>query len=117
MFEKESTLTSEERAAALLPSWRSVAQRYRHSLALDLKRRPSKAEVNGLKPLTEAKALRCKVRYFADGVALGSQAFLEKLFGLTRNHFGVKRRSGPRKIHRIDTPLCTFRDLCREPLQ
>ena len=119
MFEKESTLTSEGRAASLLqlPSWRSVAQSYRHLMSLDLKRRPSKAEVNGLKPLSESKALRCKVRFFIDGVALGSQTFLGKLFVLNPGHFGPKRRSGPRKIRGIDTPLCTFRDLRREPLQ
>src|SRR5210317_856198 len=45
MFEKESTLTGEKRTFKMLSSWRSVAQRYRHLLALDLKRRPSKAEV------------------------------------------------------------------------
>ena len=119
MFEKESTLTSEGRAASLLqlPSWRSVAQSYRHLMSLDLKRRPSKAEINGLKPLSEAKALRCKVRFFIDGVALGSQTFLGKLFVLTRSHFGPKRRTGPRKIRGIATSLCTFRDLRREPVQ
>jgi putative transposase len=119
MFEKECTLTSEGRAASLLqlPSWRSVAQSYRHLMSLDLKRRPSKAEINGLKPLSEAKALRCKVRFFIDGVALGSQTFLGKLFVLTRSHFGPKRRTGPRKIRGIATSLCTFRDLRREPVQ
>jgi putative transposase len=57
------------------------------------------------------------VRFFIDGVALGSQTFLGKLFVLTRGHFGPKRRTGPRKIRGIDTSLCTFRDLRREPLQ
>jgi hypothetical protein len=117
MFEKDRTLAGEKRAAKALTSWRSVAQRYRSLLALDLKRRPSKAEVHGLQPLSEAKALRCRVRYFADGLALGSQAFIDRLFGLTRSYFGENRRSGPRKMQRIDTSLRTFRDLKREPVQ
>ena len=119
MFEKQSTLAGEGRAASLLrlPSWRSVAQSYRHLMSLDLKLRPSKAEVNGLKPLSEARALRCKVRHFIDGLALGSQSFLTTLFGLNPGHFGPKRRTGPRKIRSIDTSLRTFRDLRREPVQ
>jgi len=117
MFEKESATNSEKRAAPVLTSWRSIAQRYRHLLALDLKRRPSKAEMNSLEPLSEAKALRCKVRYFADGLAIGSSAFINGLFGLTRGYFGNKRRSGARKLRRIDTSLRSFRDLRREPVQ
>jgi hypothetical protein len=37
-------------------------------------------------------------RYFSDGLALGSQAFLEPIFHRYRGHFGQKRQSGARPM-------------------
>lgn len=50
-------------------------------------------------------------------LALGSQRFIDNIFGLTRANFGEKRRSGSRKLQRIDTNLRTLRNLQREPVQ
>jgi REP element-mobilizing transposase RayT len=48
--------------------------------------------------LSLAAALRCRVRYFIDGVVLGSQEFIDGIFEAQRDQFGAKRRSGARKM-------------------
>jgi hypothetical protein len=63
---------------------------------------------------TEVKALRCRVRYFLDGLAIGSKGFIARVFGFARNRFGKNRASGARKLRRIDTSQRTLRDLQRE---
>ena len=42
--------------------------------------------------------LHCKVRYFSDGVAIGSRAFLDQVFAGNRSLFGKRRSSGPRPM-------------------
>jgi len=42
--------------------------------------------------------LRWKVRYFTDGVAVGSRAFVDGLHEQCRERFGAKRKSGARKM-------------------
>jgi REP element-mobilizing transposase RayT len=44
------------------------------------------------------QVLRWKVRYFTDGAAVGSRAFVEGLFGQCRERFGAKRKNGARKM-------------------
>jgi putative transposase len=44
------------------------------------------------------KMLRCRVRYFSDGVVLGSREFVDGVFQACRERFGEKRRSGARKL-------------------
>jgi hypothetical protein len=44
------------------------------------------------------EALRCRVRYFTDGVVLGSQAFLDEFFESRRSNFGEARKSGARRM-------------------
>ena len=48
--------------------------------------------------LTLAQALRCRVRYFTDGVVLGSQAFVDGFFERQREMFGDRRTSGGRRM-------------------
>jgi hypothetical protein len=56
-------------------------------------------ETGGLKSaLRVAAVLRWKVRYFADGAAIGSRAFVDGLFDQCRERFGAKRKSGARKM-------------------
>jgi hypothetical protein len=38
------------------------------------------------------------VRWFSDGVAIGSKGFVEGIFTRCREHFGPKRKNGARKI-------------------
>ncbi len=67
-------------------------------------------KAGGRLPLHEI--LRCRVRYFSDGLVLGSEEFVEGIFRKHRDQFGLKRRSGarPMKYGQWDG-LCTMRDL------
>jgi REP element-mobilizing transposase RayT len=48
--------------------------------------------------LSRADLLLCRVRWFSDGVAIGSKGFVEGVFKGCREHFGAKRKDGARKI-------------------
>ena len=48
--------------------------------------------------LSRADLLRCRVRWFSDGVAIGSKDFVEGVFKGCRSYFGAKRKNGARKI-------------------
>ncbi len=68
--------------------------------------------LDGEGKLTLSQALHCRVRYFSDGVVLGSKAFVEDVYQRNREQFGLKRRSGARALRRTDAgDLCTMRDL------
>ncbi|TVR53420.1 MAG: transposase [Puniceicoccaceae bacterium] len=72
-------------------------------------------EAGGKLPLPVA--LRCRVRYFSDGLALGSKAFLEDFFANYRDLFGKKRTSGARPMLGADWgDLNVARDLRRDVL-
>lgn len=61
--------------------------------------------------------LRYRVRYFRDGLAFGSKAFVESVFDRNRTHFGAKRKTGARKIRFcLAEGFCTARDLCVTPV-
>ncbi len=73
------------------------------------------AVLSGEGKLSVADALHCRVRYFSDGVALGSKAFVEDVFTRNREQFGLKRRTGARPLRKTETEtLCTMRDLRRD---
>jgi REP element-mobilizing transposase RayT len=56
--------------------------------------------------------LRCRVRYFCDGVAIGSRGFVDEVFGAYRRRFGPKRKSGARRMKGLaGTDLYALRDL------
>jgi putative transposase len=44
------------------------------------------------------KMLRCRIRYFTDGVVIGSRAFVNEAFASARERFGPKRKDGARKM-------------------
>ena len=63
------------------------------------------------------EVLRCRVRYFSDGLALGSQAFLETVFQRYRHQFGRNRLTGARPMRFGEWGgLCTLRDLRLTPV-
>ena len=65
--------------------------------------------------LSTAEVLRCRVRYFVDGVAIGSRYFVDDLFQRNRKCFGPKRKSGARKMKGAEWPdLTSMRDLRKE---
>jgi hypothetical protein len=53
-------------------------------------------ETNG--KMTIQAALRCRVRYFTDGLVFGGKAFVDGVFENNRRIFGSKRKDGARKM-------------------
>jgi hypothetical protein len=53
--------------------------------------------------LEKADYLRCRVRYFVDGAAIGSKAFIEEVFQESRALFHSNRASGARSLRGIET--------------
>lgn len=69
----------------------------------------------GSLPLGEL--LRLRVRYFTDGLVLGSELFVEEVFQRNRSHFGEKRKAGARAIRGMPHPsLKVIRDLRLRPV-
>jgi len=88
-------------------SWRSVSAQYRKLLFCAGGRTDERAgfdpeqvhrvlDEGGELPLHEL--IRCHVRYFNDGVALGSRLFVEEVFAQNRSLFGKHRKDGARKM-------------------
>ncbi len=62
--------------------------------------------------LTWGQMLRCRVRYFSDGVALGTREFVEEVFHTQRHRFAPARKTGARALRQVEAgPLRTLRDL------
>ena len=67
--------------------------------------------------LEKWEAVRCRVRYFSDGMILGSREFVERFFKNNRWRFGPNRQSGARPMRYADFgELCTMRDLQKTPI-
>ncbi|MGB6220378.1 MAG: hypothetical protein WBG04_05050, partial [Haloferula sp.] len=49
-----------------------------------------------------ATYLRCRVRYFTDGLVIGSRDFVEQAFAACRDHFSATRRHGARPMRGIE---------------
>jgi len=52
--------------------------------------------------LSVSEILRCKVRYFTHGAAIGRAEFLQEVFEDNRERFGAKRSSGGRRMRGSD---------------
>jgi hypothetical protein len=99
--------------------WKEVSRIYRRALGLALGRKSGKAEVekgvvrpqmntaealegkdNGtvLPDLKMAAMLRCRVRYFTDGMVVGSKEFVNEAFAGARERFTAKRKDGARRM-------------------
>jgi putative transposase len=62
--------------------------------------------------LSLAAVLRCRVRYFTDGVVLGTQQFVDEFFAKQREGFGSRRKNGGRRMKGAAWgALRTLRDL------
>jgi hypothetical protein len=67
--------------------------------------------------LEKWEAVRCRVRYFSDGLILGSREFVERYFKKHRRRFGPKRESGARAMRYVELrELFTMRDLQKMPI-
>jgi REP element-mobilizing transposase RayT len=68
--------------------------------------------------LTIQEALRCRVRYFTDGMAIGGKAFVDGVFEANRRFFGPKRKDGARKMRLAEWgALRTARALRVDPVR
>jgi len=68
--------------------------------------------------LPKGQALRCRVRYFSDGVILGSRSFVDEAFARHRHYFSAKRTTGARPMrHGQWDGLCTLRRLRMSVIQ
>jgi len=62
--------------------------------------------------LSLQEQLRCKIRYFSDGVILGSRAFVESHRQRLKEKLGYKRKSGPTALKILGpAALWVFRNL------
>ncbi|MFZ9936888.1 MAG: transposase [Luteolibacter sp.] len=120
--------------------WQEVSRLYRRMMGLALGKKPGCAEISQsskglgqttkntvellesednetvLKDLGIAKMLRCRIRYFTDGAAIGSKEFVNEAFANARERFGSKRKDGARKLRGADAAaaagtLWSLRDL------
>ena len=67
--------------------------------------------------LSLAAVLRCRVRYFTDGVVIGSAGFVDEFFERRRGSFGERRRNGARRMRGADWgKLRVLRDLRTAPV-
>ena len=65
-----------------------------------------------------AVALRCRVRYFTDGVVLGSQKFVDEFFEAQRDGFGSRRKDGGRRLRgAVWGDLRVLRDLKKDVIR
>ena len=128
MCEEAATRMNASRAAEELSDWRSVARRYRVALFEEgeeqerdrSKKRagiPARRVAEVIKRggrLSEADLSWCRTRYFLDGVAIGMRSFVTMNYEATRGYFGPKRRDGARRMRKVESSLCTLRDLQKE---
>lgn len=101
--------------------WGQVSHKYRRMLyvrgqATEKKHGFSRSSVQKVLDkggkLSTSEALRCRVRYFSDGVALGSREYVEDVYRRFRKEAGAKRKTGARPMRRGQWGgLCTMRDL------
>ena len=70
--------------------------------------------------LSRAELLRCRVRYFSDGMVIGTKKFVEEYFQANRQRFSERRKSGARKMRggfsSGEDGLFAIRDLNRSPI-
>ena len=67
--------------------------------------------------LSLAQLLRCRVRYFSHGLAIGREGFVESVFSLMEDAFTRKRETGARKMIGGDWDgLCSARALRVKPV-
>ena len=94
--------------------WGAVSGAYRQVLYLKGEARGLTAEGEPVRPgfndeqvgevvavkgkLTLGEVLRCRVRYFTDGLILGRKVYVDEVFLRHRGHFSAKREDGARAM-------------------
>lgn len=52
--------------------------------------------------ISVSEMIQCKVRYFADGVVIGTKSYVEEVFKTNRKHFPESRKDGARKMRGVE---------------
>ena len=107
-----------------LEDWGSVGREYRklllvsavragHSGKVALEREAIRRALGKEGALSLGQVLRLRVRYFSDGVVLGSRNYVNGVFEEFRGRFGERRRTGARPLRGVAAlgHLMTLRDL------
>jgi hypothetical protein len=67
--------------------------------------------------LRRSELLRLRVRYFTDGLVLGTEGFVENVLEQFRSHFGEKRKPGARALREYSgSGLNVIRELRIDPI-
>ena len=121
MLERELARSKAEVAVAAVAGWNEVEAEYGRLMAEDLGKRKGGAgggSVGGRclgegrrGAIPETELVRRRVRWFVDGLVVGSQGFVDGVFELTRRRFSVGRASGARRMPKADTSLRSMRAL------
>ena len=53
--------------------------------------------------LSEAEMLRCRTRYFLEGLVIGGENFVNEVFVMMRGYFGATRQTGARRMRGVAT--------------
>jgi REP element-mobilizing transposase RayT len=119
-------MQQEQSPGQIQVDWRHVSKAYRrliygigeeHSTRAGISRAQVEKVWKGGGELTPAQLLRCRVRYFTDGLVIGSVGFVESFFRARRELFGPRRKSGARRMAGGDWEgLYSARALAVEPL-
>ena len=103
--------------------WEEAAQKYRMQLyvvggrpgasgKVAMEREEIKKVLAEGGELEMGQVLRLRIRHFSDGLALGTEAFVEEVFQKYRGKFGARRKSGARRIRGVPMgELRVLRDL------
>ena len=107
-------------------NWRDVGPRYRkvlfgigeeNSARVGLSRDEVAKVWDAGGKLSLAQLLRCRLRYFSEGMAIGTAGFVERVFQLERGLFSASRETGARRMKGGDWEgLRVARALAVEPV-
>ena len=119
MLEGELARSGPGRAIDDVGDWKKVLAGYRGLMDEAARAQgppaPGNPQASPGKPskprMSEAEMLRQRVRYFVDGMVIGSKGFVDGVFDLSRGWFGAKRRSGARRLPLAATSLRSMRAL------
>jgi REP element-mobilizing transposase RayT len=92
----------------------SAVCKYRHFLVSSSLVHQGQVDI---KEIPVSELLKCHVRYFNDGLVIGSRAFVNKFFFERRHLFGANRKNGARLLKGKGWEgLCAIRDLQKNAL-
>ena len=104
---------------SLLPQYRKIlflmGATTSHQSQKVMDRKAVKAVVEQDGELPPSQVLKVRVRYFTDGMVLGSKEYVNQVFERHRDLFGIKRKSGARSMKGFSkSGMMVLRDLRKD---